>query len=446
MGSDMRKFFAIYKQILPIFVIFFAYAFLPGISSASGPLTESQTFHTVTSGETLTRIARQYFPLTEALNVQELVENIRQLNGLQGSFIRPDQRLKIPLVRSSPVRVSSVPKAHGFEAKGVYVNRYSASCRKLTQLADQLIAAGGNTVILDAKDMSGKLAFPSNVSLAREIGASNEPVIEEPAKLFYYLRKKGLHIVARIVLFYDPILAAQKPEFALRSPLSGAPLIDHGKAAWVDPSVPAVQDYNLEIAKELAKTGVDEIQFDYIRFPTKETAPSLAHKGSTPQIPRHRIITDFLAKARRELSPYQVLLSIDVFAIMAWLRPQDLEMTGQKIEDLARHCDVLSPMVYPSHFFGSFQGIPHPGDHPFFFVSETCRRFSKYLEGTEVILRPWVQGFPLGARNYDDQYILEELGALTQSRATGWLFWSAGNSYDDVWKALAKWNQDIVDF
>ena len=411
-----------------------------------GPLTESQSFHTVASGETLTRIARQYFPLTEALNVQELVENIRELNGLQGSFIRPDQRLRIPLVRSTPVQVSKVPKAPGFAAKGIYVNRYSASCRKLAQLADQLVAAGGNTVILDAKDMSGKLAFPSKVPLAREIGASNEPVIEDPAKLFHYLRKKGLHIVARIVLFYDPILAAQKPEFALRSPLGEAPLIEHGKVAWVDPALPAVQDYNLEIAKELAKTGVDEIQFDYIRFPTMEAAPSLARNGSDPQIPRHRIITDFLAKARRELASHRVLLSIDVFAIMAWLRPQDLQMTGQKIEDLARHCDVISPMVYPSHFFGSFQGIPHPGDHPFFFISETCRRFSRYLEGTEVVLRPWIQGFPLGTRNYDDQYILEELGALTQSRTTGWLFWSAGNSYDDVWKALAKWNQDILDF
>jgi len=218
-----------------------------------------------------------------------------------------------------------------------------------------------------------------------------------------------------------------------------------GGAAWVDPSVSAVQNYNLEIAKELAAMGVDEIQFDYIRFPTMEAVPSLAGSGSEPGIPRHQIITDFLAKARRELASHQVLLSIDVFAIMAWLRPQDLQMTGQKIEDLARHCDVLSPMIYPSHFFGSFQGIPNPGDHPFFFVSETCRRFSKYLEGTGVILRPWIQGFPLGTRNYDEQYILEELRSLNQSKSTGWLFWSAGNSYDDVWKALARWNEAHLD-
>jgi len=439
------NYFLINTFILHILIILFATTFLPGNSPAMGPLPGSQSFHTVSTGETLTRIARQYFPLTEALNVQELVENIRQLNGLQGSLIRPDQRLMIPLVRSAPVQVSNVPKSPSFEARGIYVNRYSASCRKLTQLADQLVAAGGNTVILDAKDMSGKLAYPSKVSLAREIGASHDPVIEHPAKLLHHLRQKGLHIVARIVLFYDPLLAAQKPEFVLRSPHGGGPLMEHGKAAWVDPSVPAVQNYNLEIAKELAAMGVDEIQFDYIRFPTMEAAPSLAGRGSTPRIPRHQIITDFLAKARRELASHPVLLSIDVFAIMAWLRPQDLQMTGQKVEDLARHCDVLSPMIYPSHFFGSFQGIPHPGDRPFLFVSEACRRFAKYLEGTDVILRPWIQGFPLGTRNYDEQYILEELRALTQSKSTGWLFWSAGNSYDDVWKALARWNEAHLD-
>ena len=441
----MQKYFLINKFILLIFFILFAPTLLPGKGLAMDPFTNSQSFHTVSSGETLTRIARQYFPLTEALNVQELVEDIRQLNGLQGSFIRPDQRLMIPLVRSAPVQVSNVPKSAFFEAKGIYVNRYSASCKKIIQLADQLAAAGGNTVILDAKDMSGKLAYPSKVPFAREIGASHDPVIEDPIKLLHHLRRKGLHIVARVVLFYDPLLAAQKPEFVLRSSLNGGPLMEHGKAAWVDPSVSAVQNYNLEIAKELAAMGVDEIQFDYIRFPTMEATPSPAAGSLDPRIPRHQIITNFLAKAQRELASYQVLLSIDVFPIMAWLRPRDLQMTGQKIEDLAHHCDVLSPMIYPSHFFGSFQGVPHPGDHPFLFVSETCQRFSKYVEGTDVTLRPWIQGFPLGTRNYDDQYILEELRALTQSKSIGWLFWSAGNSYDDVWKALGRWNETNLD-
>jgi hypothetical protein len=246
-------------------------------------------------------------------------------------LIHPDQRLKIPLSRSAPVEVANVPKSVRFEAKGIYVNRYSAGCRKFTQLIDHLLEAGGNTIILDAKDMSGKLAYPSRVSLARQIGASTDPVIEDPAKLLYYLRKKGLHITARIVLFYDPLLAAKKPEFALRNALTGDPLLEHGKIAWVDPSAAAVQNYNLDIAKELAQMGVDEIQFDYIRFPTMETNPSLASSNSGRQIPRHQIITEFLAKARKELAPTKVLLSIDVFAITAWVRPQDLQMTGQKI-------------------------------------------------------------------------------------------------------------------
>ncbi|GAI73744.1 unnamed protein product, partial [marine sediment metagenome] len=159
------------------------------------------------------------------------------------------------------------------------------------------------------------------------------------------------------------------------------------------------------------------------------------------KIPKHQIITNYLAKARKALSPYEVLLSIDVFGVMAWGRPEDIQMTGQKIEDLAGHCDVISPMIYPSHFYGPFDGLTKPGDHPFYCVSEACRRFSALLEEREVTLRPWVQAFPFGTSRFSDEYILEQLRALGQSEVRGWLLWSAGNAYDVSWKALARWNQ-----
>jgi hypothetical protein len=243
----------------------------------------------------------------------------------------------------------------------------------------------------------------------------------------------------RLVLFYDQLLATEKPEFALRDSITAEPLVENGKVAWVDPSHPTVQEYNLAIARELAEMGVDEIQFDYIRFPTKKNIVNAESGPDGQSTPRDKIITDFLAQAQSELAPYKVLLSIDVFGIIAWGRSEDIEMTGQKVEDLAKHCDVISPMIYPSHFHRHFQGIANPNDQPYLLVSETCQRFERFLTNSQATLRPWIQAFPLGTNNFDEDYVLEQLRALDGSRARGWLLWSAGNQYDVVWKALAQW-------
>jgi len=186
--------------------------------------------------------------------------------------------------------------------------------------------------------------------------------------------------------------------------------------------------------------GVDEIQFDYIRFPAMGNTRDAAYSFEEQETPKYQIITSFLAQAREELAPYKLLLSIDVFGVMGWEHPEDVQTTGQKIGDLANYCDVMSPMIYPSHFYGPFKNIPNPGDQPFTVISETCRRFSALLEGKEVTLRPWIQAFPFGTTTFNEDYIVEELRALSQSRARGWLFWSAGNAYDVAWKAMAKWN------
>jgi hypothetical protein len=401
---------------------------------------ETEFFHQVLPGESLSKIARLYLPLTEAYTIRDLVRKIQERNGLTGTKILPNQRLLIPLVRSAPVVSKTAPKERDFEAKGIYVNRYSMACRKMNRLLHALIGLGGNTVILDGKDMSGKLSYPSRVDLAREIGASTNPSIADPVKLFHDLHKKGIHVGIRIVLFYDPLLATERPDLAVRSLTTVEPWAENGKRAWVDPSHPTVQRYNLDVARELAEMGVDEIQFDYIRFPTEGNVQDAGFSFDEHMIPKHQVITEFLAQARRELAPYEVLLSIDVFGVMGWSRPEDIQITGQKIEDLAHHCDVISPMIYPSHFYGPFESITNPGDHPFFFVSETCRRFSLLLQDEEVTLRPWIQAFPFGTSTFSEGYILEELRALSQSKTIGWLFWSAGNAYDVAWKALDQWN------
>jgi hypothetical protein len=425
-----------------LITIFF---FCPGAIFARDFKNEGEFLHVVSPGESLSKIARLYLPLTEAHTIGDLTRKIQEQNGIDGTLIYPNQRLLIPLVRSAPTVSKTIPKRRDFEAKGIYVNRYSMGCRKMTRLLNTLIALEGNTVILDGKDMSGRLSYPSNVKLAREIGASANPIVKDPAKLFHYLHEKGLHVGIRLVLFYDPLLAAKRPELAVRSVSTGEPWMEKGKRAWVDPSHPTVQRYNLDIARELAEMGVDEIQFDYIRFPAMGDTRDAAYSFDEQEIPKFQVITSFLAQAREELAPYKLLLSVDVFGVMGWEHSEDIQTTGQKIGDLAQYCDVMSPMIYPSHFYAPFQNIANPGDQPFTVVSETCQRFSALLKGKEVTLRPWIQAFPFGTRTFGEEYILEELRALRQSKAIGWLLWSAGNAYNVAWKALAQWNNTALE-
>jgi hypothetical protein len=122
-----------------------------------------ELIHRVSSGESLNVIARQYLHLTDAMTTGELIEQIKALNGIESSLIRPDQRLLIPLSRTTPIKTEIVPKEPDFQAKGIYINRYSMACNKMRRLVDTLIACGGNTVILDGKDMTGKLSYPSRI-------------------------------------------------------------------------------------------------------------------------------------------------------------------------------------------------------------------------------------------------------------------------------------------
>ena len=425
-----------------VFVIVFLSLLLqPEKTLAKNMENSEDLIHCVSPGESLNRIARQYIHLTDAITTGELIEQIKALNGIQSSLIRPDQRLLIPLSRSTPVKAEIVPKQPGFEAKGIYINRYSMACNKMRRLLDTLIACGGNTVILDGKDMTGKLSYPSRIGLVKEIGADKGAVINNPAKLFQYLHERGLHVSVRLVLFYDPFLANRRPELALRAEDNGNDKTELHKGLWVDPAHPAVQDYNLSIAKELAQMGVDEIQFDYIRYPTGASFQDSRDNLDENSVPRDRIISDFLARAYEELAPHKVLLSIDVFGIVAWGRRKDISITGQRIEELAKHCDVVSPMIYPSHFTSPFQGITDPGKEPFLMVSKTCQLFSSFLNGSRATLRPWIQAFPLGAGYFTEDYILEELRALDQSDSIGWMLWSAGNAYDVAWRALEQWKE-----
>ncbi len=160
----------------------------------------------------------------------------------------------------------------------------------------------------------------------------------------------------------------------------------------------------------------------------------------TPQ--RTDVITAFLKKAYAELHPTGVLLSLDVFGVMAWQRQVDLAHTGQDIVGMAHYCDVLSPMIYPSHFFG-MDNIPHPGDEPAHFIGESMDRFELITHpdgnrATGVVIRPWLQAFHWRTKTYSPEYIKIQVETARNKGGIGFLFWNAANDYSKPYEAMPE--------
>ena len=404
---------------------------------APGEAPTQTVVHTVNRGESLPSLVRHYLPQTTYMTTAELEAAIRQANvGKIGKYLRPGAELTIPGVLITPLVEHPVPVAKDFEMRGIYLTGYMAGSERGLQLTRSWREAGGNAVAFDVKDMDGLVNIPFQHELAPE--RKYVPIRNLP-KFTHFLHSLGLHAIARIALFRDQYLAQNHPGLAVQSHRTGHPWKENGKLVWSDPSHPEVQNYNLALARAVATSGVDEIQFDYVRFPAEgdQKDAQFAFQSSHPDWERSRVISNFLSRAYDELRPLGVLVSVDVFGVMAWQRPVDLEHTGQDIPAIAKVCDVLSPMIYPSHFFG-MDGYTKPGDAPEHFIGESMQRFGEITAETEVVLRPWLQAFAWHTKTYSDAYIRTQVSVAREQGGVGFLFWNARNDYSKLFPAMAE--------
>ena len=419
---------------LPGFVILCATLVSPAGGSASeaeltaGSSTLRDTLLIVRPGDSLSRIANRLLSLSDHYTNGQMVEEIRRYNALASDTLWPGQTLQIQLRYQEPLPPIA-PKARDFEARGIYVNATIAGTPRILALADRLLEAGGNTIVFDIKDRPGDLSYDSRVPLAAAINASSESTIPRPRRLVDLLHRQGIHVVARIACFYDTRLARSRPELMPRSKRTGEPWHEKGQPGWVDPSNPQVQNYLLDIIKEVAEIGVDEIQLDYLRFPTEGNVEDAVFAFDPETSAKHQVITGFLHRVRQILKPTQILLAADIFGVVAWGNAADVESTGQNLPDLLPLLDVVSPMLYPSHFYGRFARIADPVGHPYAVVHQGCHNLSRLAAPYAVTVRPWIQAFSYRVPDFDLNYIAEQLRGAEAGGARGWLLWNSAGRY-----------------
>jgi len=244
------------------------------------------------------------------------------------------------------------------------------------------------------------------------------------------LKARGIYTIGRIVTFKDNILSHGRPDLAITDMRTGKPWIDRENLGWVDPLREEVWKYNIAIAREAAARGFDEIQFDYVRFPTDGKLGAAKYSGPVNKDTRLPAIAGFLGMARRELGPLGVYVSADVFGYTAF-NDNDTDI-GQRIEELAPHLDYFCPMVYPSGYHVGIPGFRNPVQHPYEIVHESVRLIRQRSSSQKVRVRPWLQDFKdyaFDKRIFGVTEIRAQIKGADDAGAVGWMLWNPRNDY-----------------
>ncbi len=295
--------------------------------------------------------------------------------------------------------------------KAIYATSSTAHTARIEDLKKLIAGTELNAIVINTKEPSG-------------------PKLDEHIRdVVQAFHNQGVWVIGRQVMFQDDNLAALKPELALKR-ASGQLWHDSGGRVWVDPSSQRVWNYNLEVAKQTLALGFDEINLDYVRFPTDGDVKAIRYPAWDGKTSKEDVLANFASWFHRELrAAYpNVVLSADVFGY-SFLKDNDVGM-GQRLAKLAPNLDVVAPMVYPSHYSTGNFGFANPAQHPYEVVRQTLERGKPLLTGApHTLVRPWLQDFNLGA-TYTAELVRAQMKAINDAGYTaGWMLWNPHNVY-----------------
>lgn len=328
----------------------------------------------------------------------------------------------------------SDPQTDAPKVRGVYVTAYSAGGSRMSQLLDLVDQTDLNAMVIDIKDDAGYITYKTdNPELIKK--GNPQPFIRDIHGLMDRLKQHDVYPIARVVVFKDTVLAKKRPDLSFVN--QDGTVWKNGKGdSFVNPFSKEVWDYNVEIAKEAAKLGFKEIQFDYVRFPEgfEKRADSLKYvkNGKT----RVETVADFVQYARKQLAPMGVRVSVDIFGYAASVPAA--EGIGQDFNKISANVDVISPMVYPSHYTQGWFGAKDPDKEPYRTIkgsmTDTFKKLAP-LADQKPIVRPWIQDFTaswLGSGHYikyGKTQVEEQIRALKDMHIDEYLLWNATNRY-----------------
>ncbi len=325
----------------------------------------------------------------------------------------------------NPPDEAAILLERGLNARGVYLTIAAAGTQpKMAQVVSFVRNNPGlNAIVADVKDNNGQVPCspPSGVP-SKAASYNHFPVLVEE------LRRQGYYMIARIVAFQDPYIATTQPELAIRK-TDGSLWKDRDGRLWLNP----YDQRNWEHVKNTALWAVDmgfhEIQLDYVRFP--DSAAGIESSVLVPGVEnfsnRGQAISEFLDYMYQELEG-KALLAADIFGFTT-IAVDDMGI-GQKLEEISDSVDVISPMVYPSHYYNAgIYGFEVPEAHPYEVVGNAMDEAFERTDGLKVrIIRPWVQDFSMRIR-YGVAEVQAQIDALFDRGINTFMLWNPSNVY-----------------
>jgi hypothetical protein len=332
--------------------------------------------------------------------------------------------------------------------KAIYVSSWvAASPTPLKRVMDLIETTEVNAVVLDIKDATGRISFLTENPTLKETG-SPENRIKNVNEFINMLHEKNIYVIGRISTFQDPYLTKIKPEWALTKKSDGSVWKDRKGLAFLDPANDGARNYLLELADTSYKVGFDEINFDYIRYPSDGNVKDINYKlitkedgTTTTRAENIESFMKFVNDALRTRNP-EIKTSADLFGLVT-TETTDMGI-GQVLEKALPHFDYIGPMIYPSHYAKGEYGIPVPATKPYETVMKALAGAKKKIDAmltdpnaSELVknhvkysqIRPWIQDFSINGVTYTADMVKAQMKAVYDSGLDSWMMWDPSNKY-----------------
>ena len=361
----------------------------------------------------------------------------------EGHYIyQPDNSTWLYNKRAKPensfTRGENIKKELAKEKKGLYTNVNNINETTIEKYLDFVKKKGLNSIVIDCKDDEGFITYDTNLEGPIRYGNVRKRV--NLTELVQKAHSKGIYVIGRMVVFKDKQLyQVENNAYALWDKQKNRPWghyrtyrekdkeIQYQVDYWVDPYSIDVWKYNINIAKELEEIGIDEIQFDYIRFPSGGPTHTIHSRHEIEGMRKTDALASFLACAASEVD---IPIGIDVFGFNGWAR---MNYLGQNIPYLSRFTDVICPMLYPSHFNDNFLSELEYIKRAYTIYKNGTTR-TKLMSGKDQVIRPYVQAFLMGKESSFEKekyqsYLSAQLKGVSDAGVDGFTLWNTANSY-----------------
>ncbi|MFN8590820.1 MAG: putative glycoside hydrolase [Thermomicrobiales bacterium] len=286
-----------------------------------------------------------------------------------------------------------------------------------------------NAIVVDVKQDT--IYYDTQVPFFRDIEGMVTPVFD-PQELLAELDAHGIYSIARMVVFKDPLVAKARPDLSVKDENTGEPWLDYNDVPWVNAFYQELWQANADLGAELAHLGFDEVQYDYIRFPSDGNLKTADFGNDYSEADRRAAITGAVALASEQIHAAGANFALDLFPIVALLG--DDQGIGQTLQDLTPYADFVCLMIYPSHYaLGNIPVDGHPNDFPAETVTYTLQRSQEWAPDTMNKMRPWLQDFTYPAEGfsaYGPEQVRAQIDAAEAMGVSGWLLWNAAGEFE----------------